>query len=49
VHNPFLLKALLTSSIAALHTTYGLPAPPRQMLQVQGPLPPGVRMRVSQR
>src|SRR6266496_1684194 len=43
VHNPFLLKALLTSSIAALHTTYGLPAPPApQFLQVPGPLPPGV-------
>jgi predicted CXXCH cytochrome family protein len=49
VHNPFLLKALLTSSIAALHTTYGLPAPPQQFLQVQGPLPPGVRLRASQR
>ncbi len=49
VHNPFLLKALLTSSISTLHTTYGLPAPPQQFLQVQGPLPPGVRMRASQR
>ena len=49
VHNPFLLKALLTSSIAALHTTYGLPSPPAQYLQVQGPLPPGVRLRTSQR
>lgn len=49
VHNPFLLKALLTSSIAALHNTYGLPAPPQQFLQVQGPLPPGVRLRASER
>jgi predicted CXXCH cytochrome family protein len=49
VHNPFLLEALLTSSIDALHTSYGLPAPPRQFLQVQATSPPGVRMRVSQR
>ncbi len=49
VHNPFLLKALLTSSIAALHSTYGLPAPPQQNLQVPGPLPPGVRLRASER
>ena len=49
VHNPFLLEALLTSSIDALHTSYGLPAPPRLSLQVQAPPPPGVRMRVSQR
>jgi predicted CXXCH cytochrome family protein len=49
VHNPFLLEALLTSSIAALHTSYGLPAPPRLNLQVQATPPPGLRMRVSQR
>ncbi len=49
VHNPFLLKALLTSSIAALRSTYGLPSPPQQKLEVQGPLPPGVRLRASQR
>ena len=48
VHNPFLLKALLTSSIASLHSTYGLPAPPQQVLQVRGPLPPGVRLRARQ-
>ncbi len=48
VHNPFLLKALLTSSIAALHTTYGLPAPPQEFLKVTGPLPPGVRLRAGQ-
>lgn len=49
VHNPFLLEALLTSSIAALHTSYGLPAPPRLNLQVQATPPPGLRMRASQR
>lgn len=47
VHNPFLLKALLTSSIAALHTEYGLPAPPQRYMQVSGPLPPGVRLRAG--
>ena len=49
VHNPFLLKALLTSSIAALHTTYGLPAPPQEFMRVQAPLPPGWRVRADQR
>jgi predicted CXXCH cytochrome family protein len=49
VHNPFLLKALLTSSIAAMQNTYALPAPPNQDLQVRGPLPPGVRMRTGLR
>jgi predicted CXXCH cytochrome family protein len=48
VHNPFLLKALLTSSIAALHNTYGLPSPPVRSTQVPGPLPPGVRLRGAQ-
>lgn len=49
VHNPFLLEALLTSSIAALHTTYGL-APPRNLnLTVQATPPPGLQRRVSQR
>jgi predicted CXXCH cytochrome family protein len=47
VHNPFLLKALLTSSIQALHTQYGLPAPPARNLELLGPPPPGVRMRAS--
>ena len=47
VHNPFLLEALLTSSIDALHTTYGLPAPPAQFLRVQATPPPGLRTRVS--
>src|SRR5690349_4118561 len=49
VHNPFLLEALLTSSIAALHTSYGLPAPPRFNLQVQATPPPGVRTRAGTR
>ena len=49
VHNPFLLEALLTSSIAALHTTYGL-APPRNLnLSVQATPPPGVRTRLGYR
>jgi predicted CXXCH cytochrome family protein len=47
VHNPFLLEALLTSSINALHSTYGLPTPPVS-LQVQATRPPGVRMRAGQ-
>jgi hypothetical protein len=47
VHNPFLLKALLTSSIATMHTTYGLSAP--RPPELMGPLPPGVRLRASQR
>ena len=47
VHNPFLLVALLTSSIDALHTTYALPAPPR--LNPQMTAPPGVRLRASLR
>ncbi len=47
VHNPFLLEALLTSSIDALHTTYGLPSPPVD-LRVQATAPPGVRARIGQ-
>lgn len=47
VHNPFLLKALLTSSIATMQTTYGLSAP--RPPELTGPLPPGVRLRASQR
>jgi len=45
VHNPFLLKALLISSISALHTIYALPSPP-----IAPPLPappPGVRLRAQ--
>lgn len=49
VHNPFLLEALLTSSISALHTSYGLPAPPRFNLQVRATPPPAIRPRVGQR
>jgi predicted CXXCH cytochrome family protein len=49
VHNPFLLEALLTSSIAALHSTYGLPSPPAGNLQVQATPPPGLRLRAGQR
>jgi hypothetical protein len=48
VHNPFLLKALLTSSIAELHSAYGLPTPPRQIPRVLGPMPPGWRLRAGQ-
>jgi len=44
VHNPFMLKALLTSSIAAMHSTYGLPAPPIRNQEMVGPLPPGARL-----
>jgi len=47
VHNPFMLKALLTSSIAAMHSAYGLPAPPIRNSQIVGPLPPGVRLRAG--
>jgi hypothetical protein len=46
-HNPFLLEALLTSSIDALHTSYGLPSPPVD-LRVQATAPPGVRARIGQ-
>src|SRR6266516_2704700 len=49
VHNPFLLEALLTSSIAALHSTYALPSPPARNLQVQATPPPALRMRAGQR
>ncbi len=49
VHNPFLLEALLTSSISALHSTYGLTPPAPLDLQVKAIRPPGVRVRVSAR
>jgi len=48
VHNPFLLKALLTASIAELHSAYGLPTPPRRIPRVVGPMPPGWRLRAGQ-
>jgi len=44
VHNPFLLEALLTSSIQALHTTYGLTPPAPVDLRVHATPPPGVRL-----
>ncbi len=44
VHNPFLLEALLTSSIAAVQQTYGLAPPMRQDLRVQATQPPTVRL-----
>jgi predicted CXXCH cytochrome family protein len=44
VHNPFLLEALLTSSIAALHTASGLSAPLTTDLRVHAKAPPGVRV-----
>ncbi len=47
VHNPFLLQALLTSSIAALKQTYGLLAPPNLDLTVHATPPPGLRVRGS--
>jgi len=47
VHNPFMLKALLTSSIAQMHSAYALPAPPVRNAQIVGPLPPGVRLRAG--
>jgi len=47
VHNPFMLKALLTSSIAAMHATYSLPAPPARNAQLVGTLPPGVHPRAG--
>jgi len=46
VHNPFMLKALLTSSIAAMQSTYGLPSPPVDLRLP--PPPPGVRLRGAQ-
>ena len=46
VHNPFMLKALLTSSIAATHAAYGIPSPP--VVEHPLTLPPGVRLRGAQ-
>lgn len=43
VHNPFLLEALLTSSISAVKTTYGLAPPVPLDLTVHAIRPPGVR------
>jgi hypothetical protein len=47
VHNPFLLEALLTSSIAALHTTYSLTPPPNFDLRIRATPPPGLRTRAT--
>lgn len=47
VHNPFLLEALLTSSIQALKSTYALSAPATLDLSVHATPPPGVRMRTT--
>ena len=47
VHNPFLLKALLVSSIAVMHSEYGLPSPPVRSPEIVSPLPPGVRLRAG--
>ena len=47
VHNPFLLQALLTSSIAALHSTYSLSAPANMDLRIRATPPP--RLKVSVR
>jgi len=45
VHNPFLLQALLVSSIAALKSTYGLSAPPNYDTRIYAAPPPGLRVR----
>jgi predicted CXXCH cytochrome family protein len=47
VHNPFLLQSLLSASIDAVRSEYGLPAPPNFNVRPQMTLPPGVRPRVS--
>jgi predicted CXXCH cytochrome family protein len=46
VHNPFLLEALLTASIAQLKTTYGFPAPPMPQA-VKAIVPPGVHLKAT--
>jgi len=47
VHNPFLLRALLSASIGAVINTYGPVPPPNvnltELLKPQATLPPGVR------
>jgi hypothetical protein len=44
VHNPFLLQALLTASIAAVHSTYSLTAPPGLDLRIRATPPPGLKV-----
>jgi len=46
VHNPFLLEALLTSSIAALHATYSLAPPVPFDLRIRATPPPGLKVSV---
>jgi predicted CXXCH cytochrome family protein len=43
VHNPFLLEALLTTSIKALEDTYGIQPPAAQAVSLQRVLLPGVK------
>jgi len=45
VHNPFLLQALLSASVAALHTATGFPAPPYVDMSVHATPPPGLRTK----
>lgn len=47
VHNPFLLQALLSASIDAVRTEYGLPAPPNYDTTIRATLPPGIRPRIT--
>jgi predicted CXXCH cytochrome family protein len=49
VHNPFLLEALLSSSISALKQAYGLTAPANLDLTIHATPPPGLRMKTSAR
>jgi predicted CXXCH cytochrome family protein len=46
VHNPFLLQALLSASITALHQSTGFPVPPAADLSVHATPPPSVLARV---
>jgi hypothetical protein len=49
VHNPFLLQALLSASITALHASTGFPVPPNADLRVRATPPPSVTARLSAR
>jgi predicted CXXCH cytochrome family protein len=46
VHNPFLLEALLTSSIAAMHVTYSLTPPANFDTRIRATAPPGLKVSV---
>lgn len=48
VHNPFLLEALLTSSISAVRSAYGLSAPAPVDLSIHATPPPGLKLRPKQ-